>query len=139
MFSTMLKLKNKSIKGFTLIEVLIVIAIMGILSSIVLSMMTDARNRAIDTAMKENMRILTINMEQYINETGKLYMCEANTIVSNNLQKIQDAFGANPSDYGCETANNGSILTIWVKAYNNVCYVIDNASGAYLAKVGACL
>ncbi|MEK7631221.1 MAG: prepilin-type N-terminal cleavage/methylation domain-containing protein [Patescibacteria group bacterium] len=41
--------------GFTLIELLVVTAIIGMITGIVLAALTNARNRAFDTAVKDNL------------------------------------------------------------------------------------
>ena len=46
-------LKNK---GFTLIELLVVVAIIGILSSVVVALLSSAKNKGNDTAVKSNLR-----------------------------------------------------------------------------------
>ena len=56
-------------KGFTLVELLIVIAIIGVLSSIVLTNLNTARGRAKDAAIKEGMSqmatLMELNFQEY--------------------------------------------------------------------------
>jgi prepilin-type N-terminal cleavage/methylation domain-containing protein len=47
---------RKLVRAFTLIELLTVIAIIGVLSSIVLSSLTASRSKAIDAAIKANLK-----------------------------------------------------------------------------------
>lgn len=46
---------KKEEKGFTLLELLMVVAIIGVLTSIVLVSLTDSRNRGADAAVKSNL------------------------------------------------------------------------------------
>lgn len=55
-------MRNTSERGFTLIELLVVIAIIGLLSSVVLASLAQARNRARDATI-----------QQQVGELGKLF------------------------------------------------------------------
>lgn len=57
-------------KGFTLIELMVVIAIIGILSSVVLASLNDARASARDSVRRTELRQIQIAMEYYYNEYG---------------------------------------------------------------------
>lgn len=60
-------MKNKNIfeKGFTLIEVLIVVAIIAVLSTVVLSASSSARTKAEDLAIKANLDSIRTSAEFY--------------------------------------------------------------------------
>jgi prepilin-type N-terminal cleavage/methylation domain-containing protein len=49
------KNKTKSLSGFTLIEILVAVAILGILSAIVYVSLTSTRNRSADSSIKANL------------------------------------------------------------------------------------
>jgi prepilin-type N-terminal cleavage/methylation domain-containing protein len=63
-------LKQKHQKAFTLIELLIVIAIIGLLASIVLVSLNSARSKARDAKRKADLRNMTTALEFYYNEYG---------------------------------------------------------------------
>lgn len=54
-----------SSKGFTLIELLVVIAIIGVLSSIVVSSLSNSRNKALDAKIKSQMSHIRAGAELY--------------------------------------------------------------------------
>lgn len=69
--------KNKMIlkkglfkEGFTLIELLVVVSIISLLSSVVLTNLSSARTKAINTAIKEQTRQVKIALELYYNNKG---------------------------------------------------------------------
>lgn len=52
----MLKKRNKNFSGFTLVELLITIAIIGILSSVVLTSLTSARKKAVNATIQSSLK-----------------------------------------------------------------------------------
>ncbi len=63
---------NKAGSGFTLIEIMVVIAIIGVLTSVVLAFTGDARAKARDAARKSEMDQLRKALLIYLEETGKM-------------------------------------------------------------------
>jgi len=63
-----MKLINKNKKGFTLIELMIVLAILAMLAAIVLASIQRARERARYTGCIANMRSIAVAIEIYITE-----------------------------------------------------------------------
>jgi general secretion pathway protein G len=57
--------------GFTLLEMLIVVVIMGILATVLLTNMSSARQRARDAARKSDMRMIKTALRLYYNDYQK--------------------------------------------------------------------
>ncbi|MBC7766658.1 prepilin-type N-terminal cleavage/methylation domain-containing protein [Arenimonas sp.] len=66
----MFKKNTKNNKGFTLIELMVVISIIGLLSSIVLATLKDARDKATGTKFKSEIKQLVTALELYRTDTG---------------------------------------------------------------------
>lgn len=59
--------------GFTLIELMVVIAIIGLLASVVLASLSDARASARDAIRVQDMRSIHTALERYANDHGGTY------------------------------------------------------------------
>jgi type IV pilus assembly protein PilA len=66
----MLKLQKKLQAGFTIIELLIVIAIIGILATLVLTNFQGAQAKGRDTVRKNDINSIYSKLEEYYNENG---------------------------------------------------------------------
>lgn len=64
-----------NVKGFTLIEVMVVITIVGLMASVVLAAMSTAREKARDAARVTAVKELQKALELYRNANGGLYPC----------------------------------------------------------------
>jgi prepilin-type N-terminal cleavage/methylation domain-containing protein len=60
-------------KGFTIIELLMVIAIIGLLSTIVLTSLSGARNRGSDAAVKSNLNSIRSAADLFYDNNGTSY------------------------------------------------------------------
>lgn len=70
MFQDVIKKVRKSNKGFTLVELLLVISILAILTSIAVPKITTSRKKAAITAHDANVRILHSAANMYIADEG---------------------------------------------------------------------
>ena len=66
-----MKLKTQRTAGFTLVEIMIVVAIIGLLAAIAIPNFVKARNTAQSNACINNMRQIDSAIQQWALETGK--------------------------------------------------------------------
>lgn len=67
-------------RGFTLIEVMVVITIVGLLASVVLAAMTTARAKARDTTRVQMVKEIQKALELYRNANGGNYPCGSSAV-----------------------------------------------------------
>lgn len=62
---------TRAMRGFSLIEILMVVTIIGILSVVVVSSISTARNRGIDASVKENLHTIRNQAELFYANAGR--------------------------------------------------------------------
>lgn len=102
-----------SSKGFTLLELLVVIGIIGLLASILVINLTGARRRARDTKRVADIRNLQTASEDYYGKNGK-YPTSIGDLVSGTQIPIWPLDPLAPAGTSC-TAN--SDLCYWYAAF----------------------
>ncbi len=65
--------KTSRIKGFTLLELLIVISIIGILSSIIIFFVQDAKKRGADSGIKQDLALIKTQAALFLSENNNRY------------------------------------------------------------------
>lgn len=89
----MLKLKTSE-KGFTIVELLIVIVVIGILAALVLNTFSGVQKRARDTTRQTNINAVSTQLEVYYNDKGGYPSADAttglraDTWITNNLKGL---------------------------------------------------
>ena len=63
---------SRRTRGFTLVEILIVVIILGILATVVVAQFTNVRGGTADTALKDNLRWMRSAIQLYQVEHGRL-------------------------------------------------------------------
>lgn len=84
---------NKS-KGFTIIELLVVVAIIAVLASIVLVNVTSYINKGKDSAIKGNMASVQVSAAAYFDTNGNYTSLGSDSNVSAAVSSINSAYGS---------------------------------------------
>jgi prepilin-type N-terminal cleavage/methylation domain-containing protein len=78
--------KHKSAKGFTIVELLIVIVVIAILAALVLNTFTGAQKRARDAQRQTDVNAIATQLEVYYNDNGGYPL--AATVTTTNLKGL---------------------------------------------------
>jgi prepilin-type N-terminal cleavage/methylation domain-containing protein/prepilin-type processing-associated H-X9-DG protein len=81
--------RNEARRGFTLVELLVVIAIIGILAGMILPALSRAKERARQTACRNNLRQLAIAFQQYADDSESKFPAPGS----------QSQYGPHPEDW----------------------------------------
>ena len=94
--------------GFTMVEIIIVVAIIAVLASIIIPRMGGARDRANLAACESNLRLIGVALEMYSNDNQSCYPPASGGVKINTscilytggyLTKITKCPVINPNDY----------------------------------------
>ena len=92
-------------RGFTLVELMIVIAIISVLATIIIPKMSGARERGKLTACKGNLKQISIAMEMYANDNNHTYPVSSRVKFNTSLCTAGYINATNPPQ--CPSNNTG--------------------------------
>ena len=140
-------------RGFSLIELLIVITIVGVLSTIILSSISNSRARAYDSKIKQQLSSFRTAAEIYFtNQTPNSYNTTGSPITScangifNDVDAVNGAPGlyiapGNLPDFAqpvCGAADSGSAYAVKATLYSgNEYWCVDNKGSSRMVSDGS--
>jgi len=105
--------RTKGDKGFTLIELIVVIAVLGVLATLIIPKVVGVKSEAETKAMQANERIIRNALERYYLDNdeypGALGDLEGGYLEEGYLDKIPNSFNYEPKNNGKDyslTPNN---------------------------------
>lgn len=123
----MISLKRKQ-SGFTIVELLIVIVVIGILAAIVITTFTGVQKKARDADRKSDANAIYSQVEVYFAQNGKyptLTEMNSSSFRSANLKGLQDDALTDPKGSGATLVSSP---TANAYAYSNTPSGCDNSS-----------
>ena len=113
---------QKDSHGFSLVELLVVMTIVGILSSVVLSSLNTSRNKGADTAVKANLSTVTVQAEIVYDRTSSYSGVCADSTVTRAGAAASSAGGG---PFACNNGASSWAASTQLKTQN----LVNEASG----------
>lgn len=115
-------------RGFTLLELLVVIAVIGLLTSIVLMSLNSARDKGADAASRSNLNNIRSQTELYYHDNGLSY---EGVCGQDNVSRAVNEAGAVCADSTSTWAAAVDLLT------TDVSYCVDSTGVSYESEATA--
>ena len=113
-------MNNIGHKGFTLIELMVVIAIIGILVSIVIANLNNAKQSARDLSIKNAISEAMKKVEMYYDDHGTYdFICAESEFISGGL--IHDSILENGGSFVCGDDAQGYCISSTLNKGGSVC------------------
>jgi len=92
--------RTKGDKGFTLIELIVVIAVLGVLATLIIPRVVGVKSKAETAAMEANEKIIRNALERYYLDHDETYPEKLKDLVDKGYldEKIPDSFNYEPED-----------------------------------------
>jgi prepilin-type N-terminal cleavage/methylation domain-containing protein len=135
-------INNQNVKGFTLIEILVVISIIGFVAAAAMYTVTNTRMKSRDTKRLADMKTITKALEIYYDKyaaypvaNGWKNDCSGSSAFENALQLLVDEDILNPIPKDPNNPNNTGLQCYWYSTENTSppCPSVDNNRGYILA------
>lgn len=125
-----MKIKGRAASGFTIVELLIVIVVIGILAAIVIVAFNGVQNRAKDTAVRSDVSNLVKKMEEY------RVLNDRYPISSANLETFN--FRASKGGYQIAPTSTSNLTYCWVTDGSDAAVIARSQSNKiFLGRAGS--
>lgn len=123
----------KEQKGFSLIELMVVVAIIGILFVVLVPKLSSSQDSAKASGVKTDFRSIQVGLTQYVNDqTSKLFPASISTApLTNYIDSTITQADADPwgSTYGYAKSSDSKYAVIWSNGPNKAA-VVNNVTTA---------
>lgn len=124
-------MRHRSRHGFTLVELLTVLAIVGMLAAILIPKFTSSKDRSTYTACGENLTTLAGALQVYANENDQQYPAALSALVPAHIGVIPTCPAASSDTYTAGYDKSDSPATYTVLCSGNHHETIASANEPY--------
>jgi type IV pilus assembly protein PilA len=131
-----LRVRTQSESGFTLVELLVVMLIIGLLAAIAIPAFFNQRDKAKDSNAKEGVRTAQTAMETCATDNGGSYANCTTVVKLTDIEPTLADYGANLTIEGTPTATSYTVQVKSTGADGNLFQITRNAGGTIDYKCG---
>lgn len=129
---------SKKAYGFTIVELLIVIVVIGILAAITIVAYTGIQNRAHDTTVKSDLSSLARKLELYrVDDPANLYPQTLADLNSINFKLTKRSYDTNLNNVYYITSTSDSIYAFGVRSKSGNGFALTNSGVQTMPTVNA--
>lgn len=114
--------QNRSTKGFTLVEIMIVVVIIGLLAAMAIPAFQKVRSSSQDKAVTNNLRQLSAAADQYFLEQGVSSVASASLVGTNSSQYIKAVAPVAGETYVTQMIQGNAVTAFNVSGSRTITY-----------------
>ncbi len=115
-------MNNRSSKGFTLVEIMIVVVIIGLLAAMAIPAFQKVRASSQDKAVTNNLRQLSAAADQYFLEKGVSTVDSADLVGTNSSQYIKNVAPVAAESYATQLQQGSAVTATGVAGQRTITY-----------------
>jgi type IV pilus assembly protein PilA len=113
---------NRTSKGFTLVEIMIVVVIIGLLAAMAIPAFQKVRASSQDKAVTNNLRQLSAAADQYFLEQGVSSVASTSLVGTNSSQYIKAVAPVAGETYSTEVLQGSAVTAFNVAGARTITY-----------------